>query len=63
MDSESNTIKVKNMTKEKFTIEEMLAKAKKPGEDALKLHPYYEGKIQVVPKCSIWDFSAFAEII
>ena len=47
------------MSKETFTKEELLAKAKKPAEDALKLHPYYEGKIQVVPKCSIWDFSAF----
>ncbi len=47
------------MSKETFTKEELLAKAKKPAEDALKLHPYYKGKIQVVPKCSIWDFSAF----
>jgi len=25
----------------------------------MKLHPYYQGKIQTVPKCSIWDFDAF----
>ena len=47
------------MTKEKFTKEELLARAKKPSADALRLHPFYKGKIQVVPKCSIWDFSAF----
>ncbi|MHA1258065.1 MAG: NAD(P)-dependent malic enzyme [Candidatus Heimdallarchaeaceae archaeon] len=47
------------MTEEKLTKEELLAKAKKPAEDALRLHPFYKGKIQVVPKCSIWDFSAF----
>ncbi|MHA1828062.1 MAG: NAD(P)-dependent malic enzyme, partial [Candidatus Heimdallarchaeaceae archaeon] len=47
------------MKEEKLTKEELLAKAKKPAEDALRLHPFYKGKIQVVPKCSIWDFSAF----
>ncbi|MEA2071626.1 MAG: NADP-dependent malic enzyme [Asgard group archaeon] len=47
------------MTKEKLTKEELLAKAKKPAKEAMKLHPYYQGKIQTVPKCSIWDFDAF----
>lgn len=37
----------------------MLEKANKPAEEALRLHPYYRGKIQIVPKCSIWDFDAF----
>lgn len=44
---------------EKYTKEELLEKASKPAEEALRLHPYYRGKIQVVPKCSIWDFDAF----
>ena len=40
--------------------EELLAKATRPAEDALRLHPVYQGKIQVVPKCPIPDLSAFA---
>ncbi len=49
------------MTEEKqFTKEELLAKAEKPAQEAMKLHPYYEGKIQTVPKCSIWGFDAFS---
>lgn len=47
------------MIEEKFTKEELLARAHKPSADALRLHPFYKGKIQVVPKCSIWDFDAF----
>jgi malate dehydrogenase (oxaloacetate-decarboxylating) len=42
------------------TKEELLAKAKKPGEDAKKLHPFYRGKIEVVPKCVIRSFDDFA---
>ncbi len=40
--------------------EELLAKASKPGEDALRLHPFYRGKIQTVPKCVVRDFQDFA---
>ncbi len=40
--------------------EELLKKAKKPGEDALKLHPFYKGKIEIVSKCIIRDFNDFA---
>jgi len=47
------------MTNE-FTEEELLGKAKKPGEDALKLHPFYRGKIEIVPKCIIRNSSDFA---
>ncbi len=43
-----------------LTREELLAKAKKPSEDALKLHPFYKGKIEVVSKCVIRDFDDFA---
>ena len=42
------------------TREELLARAKKPAEDALRLHPFYHGKVQVVPKCPIRDLSDFA---
>ncbi|MFQ6066259.1 MAG: NADP-dependent malic enzyme [bacterium] len=44
----------------KVSEEELLAKAKKPGEDALRLHPFYQGKIEMVPKCVIRDFNDFA---
>ncbi len=45
---------------EKLTKEELLKKAEKPGKDAMKLHPFYRGKIGVVPKCVIRDFNDFA---
>jgi malate dehydrogenase (oxaloacetate-decarboxylating) len=45
---------------EKLTKEQLIAKAKKPGQDAMKLHPFYRGKIEVVPKCRIRDFDDFA---
>jgi len=48
------------MTEKKVTKEELLAKAKKPGEDAMRLHPFYKGKIEVVPKCCIRSFDDFA---
>lgn len=42
------------------SVEELLAKAKKPGKDAMKLHPYYKGKIETASKCVIRDFNDFA---
>ncbi len=44
----------------KLTDEELLAKAKRPGEDALKLHPFYQEKMETIPKCVIRDFEDFA---
>ena len=44
----------------KVTKEDLLAKAKKPSEDAMKLHPFYQGKVEVTPKCAIRDFNDFA---
>ncbi|MGQ9460709.1 MAG: NAD(P)-dependent malic enzyme [Candidatus Bathyarchaeaceae archaeon] len=47
------------MTK-KVTVEELLEKAKKPAKLALAYHPFYEGKVQVMPKCAIrspYDFA------
>ena len=41
-------------------VVELLAKAKKPGEDALWLHLLYRGKLAVTPKCPIRDFDDFA---
>lgn len=45
---------------EKFTVEELLTKAKKPGQDAMRLHPFYRGKVEVIPKCAIRSFEDFA---
>ncbi len=42
------------------TVEELLAKAEQPSKDALRLHPFYRGKIEVIPKCRIRDFEDFA---
>jgi malate dehydrogenase (oxaloacetate-decarboxylating) len=43
-----------------LTTEELLAKANKPAEDALRMHPYYHGKVQVAPKCPVRGLSDFA---
>jgi len=43
----------------KLTVEELLAKAEQPSKDALRLHPYYRGKIEVLPKCRIKSFQDF----
>ena len=48
------------MGESKVTKEELLEKAKKPAQDALKMHPYYKGKIEIVPKCVIRDVNDFA---
>jgi len=47
------------MAKE-VTKEELLEKAKKPAEDAMKLHAFYRGKMQTVPKCEVRDYNDFA---
>jgi malate dehydrogenase (oxaloacetate-decarboxylating) len=46
--------------KRKPTVEELLAKAKKPSQLAPPLHKFYEGKLQVMPKCSIMSPNDFA---
>ena len=45
---------------DKLSKEELLAKAYKPAEDAMKLHPFYRGKIKVLPKCAIRNVDDFA---
>ena len=44
----------------KMTKEELLAKAYKPAQDAMKLHPFFTGKLETSPKCCIRDFDDFA---
>jgi malate dehydrogenase (oxaloacetate-decarboxylating) len=45
---------------EKLTEEELLAKAKKPAEDAMHLHPFFRGKVQTAPKCAVRGLDDFA---
>lgn len=40
--------------------QELIKKAEQPGKDALKLHPFYRGKVDIAPKCCIRDFNDFA---
>lgn len=48
------------MTKQQLNTAELIARAEKPAEDAMKLHPFYKGKIEVIPKCCIRDLNDFA---
>lgn len=43
-----------------LTVEQRLEKAKQPGKDAMILHKYYGGKIEVVPKACVRSFDDFA---
>ena len=40
--------------------QDLLAKAGEPAEEALRLHPYYRGKVQMMPKCSIRGIEDFS---
>ena len=44
---------------EELDTKKLLEKAKKPGKDAMRLHPFYQGKIEVVPKCRVKSFDDF----
>lgn len=41
-------------------VEALLAKATKPSADAMRLHPFYRGKIETTLKCTVRDFNDFA---
>ena len=47
------------MTKKIYTKEELLEKSKQPSKDAMKMHPFYRGKMQVLPRCSIRSYQDF----
>jgi malate dehydrogenase (oxaloacetate-decarboxylating) len=51
---------VSKKEEKKLTIEELLAKAKKPAQLASPMHRFYEGKLQVMPKCAIAKADDFA---
>jgi malate dehydrogenase (oxaloacetate-decarboxylating) len=46
--------------KEPRDVEALLAKARQPSEEALRLHPLYRGKLEVTPKCAIRGLDDFA---
>jgi len=46
--------------KEIPNVQELLAKAQKPSADAMRLHPFYRGKIETVPKGCIRSIADFA---
>ena len=48
------------MEEHRATKEELIAKAEKPAKDSLKMHPFYKGKIEIVPKCVIRSVDDFA---
>ena len=43
-----------------INVDELLAKAQKPSADAMKLHPFYRGKVETALKCTVRDFNDFA---
>jgi malic enzyme len=48
------------MSARRSSLEELLARARKPSEEAMRLHPVYRGKMQTLPKCPIRSFDDFA---
>jgi hypothetical protein len=57
IDTEPNALSSES---KRMTKEELLAKAYKPAQDAMKMHPFYKGKLETSPKCCIRDFNDFA---
>src|SRR5512136_2794406 len=48
------------MSDQKLSVEQMLAKAVKPANDAMIMHPFYPGKVETTMKCCVRDFNDFA---
>ncbi|MFO7944752.1 MAG: NADP-dependent malic enzyme [Anaerolineales bacterium] len=48
------------MSAEKMDVEELLQKAEKPAQEALKLHPFYKGKMETTLKCTVRGIEDFA---
>lgn len=46
--------------KKKQDVKKLLKAAQEPAVLARKMHPFYKGKIEVVPKCRIKDFNDFS---
>ncbi len=48
------------MSQEKMTPQELIARANKPSADALRLHPFYRGKMQTMPRCAVRNLDDFS---
>ncbi len=46
--------------KKEIDIEALLKKAQKPAADAMRLHPFYRGKVETTLKCAVRDLNDFA---
>ncbi|TFH26817.1 MAG: NADP-dependent malic enzyme [Promethearchaeota archaeon] len=46
-------------TEQKYSKEELIQKSKEPGLKAMKMHPFYQGKMQVLPRCEVRSFADF----
>ena len=44
---------------DKISEKKLLEKAKIPEKNALIMHKFYRGKLQVLPKCQIKDYNDF----
>lgn len=58
--SKKSKVGKRTATVEHIDEKTLLAKAYKPGQDALQLHPFYRGKIEIVPKCVVRNLNDFA---
>lgn len=47
-------------TKPTLTADELKAKAEQPSREAMRLHPFYRGKIETALKCCVRDFDDFS---
>src|SRR5512136_3327906 len=52
--------KVMGKPLEKVSVDVLLKKAYEPARLTMIYHPFYEGKIEIVPKCVVRDFNDFA---
>ncbi len=58
--TKENNRMAQSKSERKPTVEELLAKAKKPALLAPPLHRFYEGKVQIMPKCKVSSPADFA---
>jgi malate dehydrogenase (oxaloacetate-decarboxylating) len=55
-----NRSALRERTKRTADVAALLAQAQKPGEEALRLHSAYRGKLEVTPKCAIKSCEDFS---
>jgi malate dehydrogenase (oxaloacetate-decarboxylating) len=46
--------------KKRVDVDELLKKAQKPSADAMMLHPFYRGKVEMALKCAVRDLNDFS---